>query len=810
MGYHEPHRLNVAPAVILVPWFDVGRNTPVASISTRERLRRATLVAAGVTLLFAAVVLGGFIDGAVRTTIDNAGGAVAALLVGGLALLTARAHQEARLRASWILLGAGLLCWGLTDSAWTWIEMTTGQAPVTPSWTDAGYLAMIPLFFIGIVLRPPLQPRSIGRNLLTIDAWLAISALVAVGWVLVLSPMYERLGTSPLVQAIALAYPVGDLAILCCLALAVLRESEHHPATIPLLVGLALMAVADAAYALLVVQGSYVTGHPIDAIWFGSIAAIGVAAEVERGDPAPRFGRTWVATPEAPWRLMTPAVLLVLATVVVWGVALGRGGTPGGVAEIAIGIAWMLLLLRLYLEYRGVTESHRRERQLRVGHATSMRREQHRLRQLEAVQGATSELTRELDLTALLALITRRASDLVHAPMGAAFLWDEEAGLLVPRAWHGIGSWFGAVRIRRNEGVAGRAIELGRGAIVNDHQAAREAFLPLIAQGQITSALATPIFSLGRLVGVIVVADDRIGRTFDEADLSAIDLFADQAAVAIEHARLVDEAASVEALRELALLKSELLSTVSHELRTPLTLIHGYAELLQARAEFLTPDDVTMMADEILLGSRTMIRLVDDLLDFSRRDTARIQLERSRLDLSNLLRRHIHAWRGQPGGDRLRLDAPEPHEVEADPARLDQVIRNLISNALHHATDGPVSVRVVGEGAWVRLDVADRGPGIPEEELPRIWDSFFRGERARNSPNRGSGLGLAVVRQLVELHGGRVEVESQLGVGTTFHVWLPSAPHSSTEGVIKPEGGARESVDGSPAYGKLKMRSEGE
>ena len=194
-----------------------------------------------------------------------------------------------------------------------------------------------------------------------------------------------------------------------------------------------------------------------------------------------------------------------------------------------------------------------------------------------------------------------------------------------------------------------------------------------------------------------------------------------------------------------------------------------------------------MMADEILLGSRTMIRLVDDLLDFSRRDSLRLQLERTRVELSDLLRRHVHAWRGQAGGERLRLDAPLRIETFADPARLDQIIRNLISNALIHALDGPVTVRLDGDNSWICLEVEDRGPGIPDEELPRIWESFFRGEQARNSPNRGSGLGLAVVRQLTELHGGRVEVESQLGEGTTFRIWLPTAPPSQRLVPLEPQ-----------------------
>jgi signal transduction histidine kinase len=317
--------------------------------------------------------------------------------------------------------------------------------------------------------------------------------------------------------------------------------------------------------------------------------------------------------------------------------------------------------------------------------------------------------------------------------------------------------------------------------IVNTRPSVHEQVSPLLTRTPMTAALAAPIFSQGQPVGVILVADDQVGRTFDEQDLSLLELFADQAAVAIEHARLVDEAASVEALREIARLKTELLSTVSHELRTPLTLIHGYAELLHVRAELLTPEDVAMMADEILLGSRTMIRLVDDLLDFSRMDISRIRLDRARVDVAELLRRHVQSWRSQAGGERLRLDVAPHLEAYADPTRLDQIIRNLISNALSHAPDGPVTVRGGLESPWVRLEVGDHGPGISEDELPRIWESFFRGERARNSPNRGSGLGLAVVRQLVELHGGRVEAESRPGEGATCRVWLPSAPNSVSD-----------------------------
>jgi signal transduction histidine kinase len=286
---------------------------------------------------------------------------------------------------------------------------------------------------------------------------------------------------------------------------------------------------------------------------------------------------------------------------------------------------------------------------------------------------------------------------------------------------------------------------------------------------------------------VIAVADRQPGRAFDEHDLSLLDLLADQAAVAIEHARLFEQAASAEALRELARLKTEFLTTASHELRTPLTLIHGYAELLRFRAGGLSPTEVATMADEVLLGSRTMIRLVDDLLDFSRLEATRPILERQHLDVAELLVRHLRSWQGKPGADRLVLDAVPPLETNADPPRLEQIIRNLVSNALEHTHHGPVIVRGRredsrnGSAGRIRVEVVDQGPGIPEEEQPRVWEPFFRGQRAVNSPRRGSGLGLAVVKQLVELHGGRVMLESTEELGSTFRIWLPAA---SPAGVV--------------------------
>jgi signal transduction histidine kinase len=609
---------------------------------------------------------------------------------------------------------------------------------------------------------------------LLIDTWLAMSALVAVAWVLVLAPLFDLLDTDPVTQVVAVATPLGQLGLVCCLLIALLREADTRKATAPLLIGLAVMAAGDAARGALMLNGTYSEGHPLDAFWFVALGIVSVAAIEERTHPEPSPRPAGLGRVHGPWRFVAPAALLLLTTVIVWLASLQRGVAGVGVAEVALATGWLLLLARVYVGFRRKTDEYQHERQLRVGHATLLRREQHRRKQVEAVHGLTTELARELDMAALLPLVAKQAAGLVQASIGVVLLWDAGTRVLAPRAWYGLGSSYGALRVEPGDGVVGQAIQRRRGVMVNDAPSAREMLLPLLTNAGVVAALATPLYSEGRLLGVVVVAEDRPGHTFSTGALQLLDVFSRQAALAIDHARLVDEAASLEALREVARLKTELLSTVSHELRTPLTLIHGYAELLNIRAASLNPDDVTMMAGEILVGSRTMIRLVDDLLDFSRMTSSRLHLDRVDMDMGAAILAHVQGWPDAAERERLQVEiAPGPLVAFADPKRVAQIVRHLLANALGHAPAGPVTVRVSAVTGWIVLEVADRGPGIPQAELPRIWESFFRGERARNSPHRGSGLGLAVVRQLVDLHGGRADVVSTEGQGTTFRIWRP-------------------------------------
>ncbi len=199
-----------------------------------------------------------------------------------------------------------------------------------------------------------------------------------------------------------------------------------------------------------------------------------------------------------------------------------------------------------------------------VGHQVGMAIENARLfeeehqrrRQLEAVRAVTAEITRELDLTTLLNLIHRRAAELVGAVSGAVLLWDEAAQVLVPRAWHGFGEWMGEVRRRLGEGISGTVAQRREGLIVNDYRNSPHAHSLLLERTNVTATLAEPLLYRDQLLGVITIHHEATGRTFTEEDRQVLTLFAAQAAIAIENARLYTEtkekAARLETLARLS------------------------------------------------------------------------------------------------------------------------------------------------------------------------------------------------------------------------------------------------------------------
>jgi diguanylate cyclase (GGDEF)-like protein len=267
-------------------------------------------------------------------------------------------------------------------------------------------------------------------------------------------------------------------------------------------------------------------------------------------------------------------------------------------------------------------------------------------------------------------------------------------------------------------------------------------------------------------------------RTLNEELAAEI---AHRTAVEEENTRLAQQVARMKALEELSRLKSEFISIASHELRTPMTSILGFSELLLARSSPNVPNRFMMSVihDEAIRLSG----LVDNLLDSSRIETGRLTVQLEPTDLGVLLPPLLKTLGGTtPKHTRLVELDPDARWVMADPARLQQILTNVIGNAIKYSPDGGrvvVAARsnlvAKSQENQVIVSVSDEGIGIPPEYLDRIFDQFQRVDSSETRTIRGTGLGLYVARHLVELHGGVMYVESEVGRGSTFSFTLKSA-----------------------------------
>lgn len=226
--------------------------------------------------------------------------------------------------------------------------------------------------------------------------------------------------------------------------------------------------------------------------------------------------------------------------------------------------------------------------------------------------------------------------------------------------------------------------------------------------------------------------------------------------------------------------RRDFLATVSHELRTPLTSIRGFVQgLLDGTIPAGSQKPyLGRVFDEV----QRLTGLVEELLDLARIQAGQLELELDTVDLSEAARESLSRLEPQTAARKLEVVVQDPEDpvlVQADPDRLHQVILNLLDNAIKFSMEGgKVEVGIKSAGHFGVLTVADSGPGIPASELPHIWDRFYKADRARASGKGGSGLGLTIVRHLVEAHGGKVEVQSIAGKGSAFSVWLPLATDS--------------------------------
>jgi signal transduction histidine kinase/CheY-like chemotaxis protein len=318
------------------------------------------------------------------------------------------------------------------------------------------------------------------------------------------------------------------------------------------------------------------------------------------------------------------------------------------------------------------------------------------------------------------------------------------------------------------------------------------------------SAMAVPLLREGRVVGAVTAASVDPSRRYDQADLRWAEEVARRAVAAVENARLFELAQRERRRAEEAnRLKDEFLAVVSHELRTPLTAILGWSRMLAAGS--LDGEQRTRAVGSIERNAKAQAQLVEDLLDVSRIITGKLKISVGPVDLARCIESALDVVRPAAEAKGVRLQPILDRHVGplmGDPDRLQQVVWNLLSNAVKFTgRGGRVVVRLERTDSSCVVTVEDTGRGIEPEFLPYVFERFRQAEAATTRAQGGLGLGLAIARHLVELHGGTVEAHSEgLGLGASFAVRLPIAPLRRAS---PPSVAPREAPEGAPADGGL-------
>ena len=293
-----------------------------------------------------------------------------------------------------------------------------------------------------------------------------------------------------------------------------------------------------------------------------------------------------------------------------------------------------------------------------------------------------------------------------------------------------------------------------------------------------TQAVALPIYSTGETgrAGVLIVGLNPL-RLFDDNYQGFLSLVAGQISASVANAEAYEEEKKrVDALAQLDRAKTAFFSNVSHEFRTPLTLMLGPIEDLLARAHTDLSPAATAQLELANRNGMRLMRLVNSLLDFSRIESGRVRAHFQRTDLATFTGELASVFRSmcERAGLILNVDcAPFSEPVYVDSEMWEKVVLNLLSNAFKFTFDGEITVTLRQVGRTAELRVKDTGTGIPADEMPRLFERFHRVENAHGRTHEGSGIGLALVQELVKLHNGTVTATSAMGRGTTFIVQVP-------------------------------------
>ena len=404
--------------------------------------------------------------------------------------------------------------------------------------------------------------------------------------------------------------------------------------------------------------------------------------------------------------------------------------------------------------------------------------------ELKALGEVGQAVSSTLDLETVLTRIVSHAVQLSGTDGGAIYEYDEPSEEFLLRATDRMEDEL-IVALRANpprlgDGVVGRAASSREPIQIPDISQAR-VYAPrmreILARFGFRASLAVPLLREDRIIGALVVRRKSTGEFRPEV-VELLKTFATQSTLAIHNARLFreieDKSRQIEAANRH---KSEFLANMSHELRTPLNAIIGFSEVLLDPSLQVTDDERAQFLTDVLASGKHLLNLINEVLDLAKVESGTMQLHMEPAFLQDVFDAIQHTMRplATQKSIELRVENDESlAQFAMDGARVKQVLLNLVGNAIKFSPQaGQVWVRAERKDEIVRVEVGDTGPGIPAEEQERIFLEFQQVESSAKGKPEGTGLGLALAKKFVEMHGGKIWVNSEVGKGSRFFFTLP-------------------------------------